>query len=207
MINNYLTNHDIVKLQIGCGWNMLPDWLNTDADIDSCKWGATFLDAGKPFPLPDACMDYVFSEHLFEHLTYSQALNMLRECHRVLKPNGVIRIATPNLLFLLDLYQNPEKPINKRYVEWSANGGGKTEKLPPTPVYIINKFHTHWGHQIVYDPDTLTELLRQNGFENICQCEIGQSKHEALKDVERHSNTMPEEFCTLETMILEAYKK
>lgn len=208
LINNYFKNHGVAKLQIGCGDNKLSGWLNTDISIKRCKEGAVYLDAGEPFPLRDACIDYIFSEHLFEHLKYSQALNMLSECHRVLKPHGIIRIATPNLLFLLDLYQNPEKHINKQYIEWSSNGGGGGgEIIPSSSVYVINKFHTYWGHKIVYDPDTLTELLKQNGFCDICQYEIGDSKHDALKNVEIHHKIIPHDFCALETMIFEASKK
>lgn len=206
LINNYIVNHGVAKLQIGSGKNKLSGWLNTDISIKRCKEGAVYLDAGEPFPLPDASIDYVFSEHLFEHLGYSQAVNMLKECHRVLKSHGVIRIATPNLQFLLDLYQNPERTINKRYIEWSANGGGGGSKLPNSSVYVINKFHTEWGHQIIYDAETLKTLLINYGFDEICLCEIGESKHEGLRNVEGHQYCMPPEFCALETMVLEARK-
>lgn len=147
-------------------------------------------------------MDYVYSEHLFEHLTLKQARNMLKECHRVMKAGGIIRIATPKLEFLLDLYQHPESEINKRYIEWAAKQGG----LPPSPVYVINRFHTTWGHQIIYDYDTLVGLLEECGFKDVRQCEMSKSEHEALNDVEGHFHTMPYDFCCLETMILEARK-
>ena len=78
------------------------------------------MDAGEPFPILDNTIDYVYSEHLFEHLTYKQAKNMLKESYRVLKENGVIRIATPNLQFLIDLYLHPEKDINKSYKSFKA---------------------------------------------------------------------------------------
>lgn len=206
LVDNYLNTHSVRKLQIGCGRNMLSGWLNTDASLKICQKGAVYMNAGEPFPLPDASIDYVFSEHLFEHLTYPQAVNMLSECHRVLKPHGVIRIATPNLQFLLDLYQHPERPINKRFIEWSAGGGAGGGVFPASSVYIISKYHTAWGHKIIYDAETLTILLRENGFDDVCQCEIGNSKHDALKNVEGHhvNSQTSFEFCELQTMILEA---
>lgn len=102
-IGAYLNNNPIAKLQIGCGPNLLPGWLNTDISLEDCKQGAVYMNVGEPFPLPDESIDYVYSEHLFEHLTYAQAVNMLRECHRVMKPNGVMRISTPNLVFFIGL--------------------------------------------------------------------------------------------------------
>ena len=205
-IRDYLERCEVAKLQIGCGPNLLPGWLNTDIKLNACKKGAVYMNAGELFPLPDASIDFVYSEHLFEHLTYSQAVNMLRECHRVMKRNGVIRISTPNLRFLLDLYQNPEAPQNKRFIKWSAEGGAGGEIIPVSPVYVINKFHTTWGHKIIYDFETLTNLLKQNGFDVICRCELSQSKHKELTNVERHHLVHSVDLYTLQTMIIEANK-
>lgn len=201
-IKKYLSNTKVPKLQIGCGWNHLKGWLNTGITYEECQ-GGVYLDAGKPFPFPNESFDFVFSEHLFEHLTYPQAMNMLKESYRVLKPGGVIRIATPNLQFLIGLYQEPKKPIHKEYIEYTAT----KEWLPPTPVFVINRFHTAWGHQIVYDKETLSDLLEKVGYKDLCWCEVGQSKHSALIDVEGHfKRGFPVKFNQLETMILEATK-
>ena len=199
-IKKYLRNASEPKLQIGSGRNAMKGWLNTGISLRE-SWEGVYMDAGKRFPLPDNSFEYVYSEHLFEHLTYRQAVNMLDESYRVLKPGGVIRIATPDLRFLLGLYQEPEKPIHQDYIEYSAKSGG----LPASPVYVINRFHTTWGHQIIYDRETLSEMLVKAGFKDVCSCEVGQS-HPELKGVENHFKILPEAFNRLETMILEATK-
>ncbi len=200
-VKRYLRNNNEHKLQIGFGNFPLEGWLNTGIDFWEC-WNGMYMDAGKPFPLPDNSFDYVFSEHLFEHLTFPQAQNMLKECYRVMKPGAVMRIATPNLRFLLDLYENPEKPIHKAYMEFSVKNLG----MPQTPVYVINRFHTSWGHKIVYDMETLSKLLTDNEFKNITPCEMSKSEHPALNGVESHFKIFPYEFIHLETMILEVTK-
>jgi len=200
-VRKYIQDTPEPKLQIGCGANLLDGWLNTGISYQECRDGM-YLNAGKRFPFPDATFNYIFSEHLFEHLTYPQAMNMLEESYRVLKPGGVMRVATPNLRFLLGLYQEPENPLHKRYIAFTAQNGG----LPPTAVFVINRFHTAWGHQIIYDRETLTDLLEQVGFKDVCSCEVSQSKHPALNDVERHFKSLPPEFNSLETMVLEASK-
>jgi len=200
-IRKYMRTTQEPKLQIGCGGNLLDGWLNTGISLQECRAGI-YLDAGKRFPFPDASFDHIFSEHLFEHLTYPQAINMLKESYRVLKPGGVMRVATPNLRFLLGLYQDPENPLHKRYIEYTAKNGN----LPPTAVFVINRFHTAWGHQIVYDKETLTTLLEQAGFKDVCSCEVSQSSHPALNGVEGHFKSLPAEFNSLETMVLEATK-
>lgn len=206
IIQQYLAFESHPKLQIGCGPYRLPGWLNTDISIKACKAGALYLNAAEAFPIPDNSFDYIYSEHLFEHLTHPHAVNMLKECHRILKESGTIRIATPDFRFLEDLYLHPEKPLNKRYIEWSANGGGGTLPIPATALNVINKFHTSWGHQIIYSQEMLSRMLEEHGFRNIRVCEIGHSSKEELNNVESHFNSMPYEFYQLETMILEADK-
>lgn len=127
---------------------------------------------------------------------------MLKESYRILKAGGVIRIATPDLRFLLGLYQEPEKPLHKEYIEYSTKKAG----IPATPVFMINRFHTAWGHKIIYDKETLKDLLEQTGFKDVCDCEVSQSKHDSLKDIEGHIHILPYEFNKLETMIVEAKK-
>lgn len=200
-IRKYLSNTTEPKLQIGCGRNPLKGWLNTGISLRE-SWNGVYLNAGQPFMLLDETFNYVFSEHLFEHLTYPQALNMLAESYRVLKPGGIIRIATPDLRFLIGLYQDPEKTIHKEYIEYSAEKGG----LPASPVYVINRFHTTWGHQIIYDKETLENLLVNTGFKNITICEVGKSNHKVLNGIEGHFKLLPEEFNLLETMIIEGTK-
>lgn len=199
-VGRYLEQHETAKLQIGCGSNPLEGWLNTDVMTNLHNGSPMYLDAGKPFPIPDTSFDYIYSEHLFEHLTYPQATNMLNECYRIMKPGGVIRIATPNLQFLVDMYLHPEKTINKAYAEFNAQRSG----LPSDPAYTISYFHTSWGHQIIYDPDSLTHFLEEAGFKDVCQCEVSKSEYPDLCGVERHFESLQYEFNLLETMILEA---
>lgn len=200
-IRSYLKHTDSPKLQIGYGPYPLKGWLNTGISLKEAYYGV-YMDAGKPFPLPDESCEYVFSEHVFEHLTYPQAQNMLKESYRVLKPGGVIRIATPDLQFLMDLYQDPSKPLHKDYMEYSV----KNRNMPPTPVYVISRFHTSWGHQIIYDKDTLFSFVQENGFKDLCFCKVGESSHPDLCGVESHFKFLPYDFDVLETMILEGTK-
>lgn len=199
-VNKYLRGHHEVKLHLGCWTHLLEGWLNTDKSVRGCYLGAVYMDVGKSFLLPDNSVDFVYSEHMFEHLTLQQARNMLRECCRVMKPGGVIRLATPNIKFLLDLYLHPENEINKRYIEWAAKEGN----TPAKSVYVINRFHTAWGHQIIYDYESLSLLLEEGGFVDVHLCEMSKSDHPQLNDIEGHFQTMPYDLCCLETMIIEA---
>jgi predicted SAM-dependent methyltransferase len=149
------------KLHIGCGSNLLEGWVNTDLEPTSSR--VTALDATKPFPFETNSFDYVFSEHMIEHINYIEGVNMLSECNRVLKPRGRIRISTPNLQFLIELYRDPQKDIHQRYSAWAV---ATFSNWAPTggPAFVVNNFVRAWGHKFVYDEASLTASLLMTGF-------------------------------------------
>jgi len=50
----------------------------------------------------------------------------------------------------------------------------------------MNKAFRGWGHQFLYNEQTLTECLRDAGFETIEAQRYGESRHDALRGIERH---------------------
>ena len=93
MIKRYLRDHDTRRLHLGAGPHAIPGWLNTDLYPTSLR--IAYLDATRPFPLPDASMDIAFSEHMIEHVSHPAGLHMLRECARVLRPGGIVQWRLP----------------------------------------------------------------------------------------------------------------
>jgi predicted SAM-dependent methyltransferase len=59
------------------------------------------LPLSSPTPFASDTFDFIFSEHMIEHVSHDDGAKMLAECHRVLKPGGHIRITTPDLAFLV----------------------------------------------------------------------------------------------------------
>ena len=82
-------NSKAIKINIGCGPNPKPGWLNLD--IEGADLHAR--DMRKSIPLPDKCAEMIYSEHFFEHLDYpGDAMRFLRECRRLLSPGGIFSV-------------------------------------------------------------------------------------------------------------------
>jgi SAM-dependent methyltransferase len=89
-------------LNLGCGDHYRSDWINMDvapvsADVLRC-------DLRRPLPLADASCEVVYHCAVLEHLRRSEALPFMRECWRVLRPGGVIRVGTPDFEAMCRLY-------------------------------------------------------------------------------------------------------
>jgi predicted SAM-dependent methyltransferase len=201
-IDAYLRAHDVRKLQLGSGGNVLPGWLNTDVHDFRGTREVVYLDARKPFPLSNGAFDVVFSEHMLEHIPYEDGLRCLRECRRVLRSGGRIRVATPSLERLIRLYDPELSDVQRRYLRWSIDEFAPHADVP-LPGFVLNTFLRAWGHEFVYDAQTLRHALERAGFEEIEERGVGESDDPNLAGLERHLREAPE-FNEYETLILEA---
>ena len=180
-------------LQIGCGTNLLPGWINTDFIP---RKGVIHLDVGRRLPFPSCRLRYVFSEHLIEHIPFASGMKLLGEICRVLAPDGKIRIATPDFAFLVRLYQDPDM----EYVAWAS----EWSSVPPTPLHTINNFVRNWGHQFIWDFPTLKTALESVGFIDVIRCRVGESTDPVLQGIERHGRVIGDKWNELETCVVEA---
>lgn len=202
IVEEYFAQHRTRKLHLGCGTNLLPGWLNTDRFPGTTS--VLKLDVTKQFPFKDEEFGYVFCEHMIEHLSYPEGMRMLAECHRVLKRGGKIRISTPDLAFLIDLYRDDRSEIQERYVRW-ATAKYVRHADESTSVFVINNFVRDWGHKFIYDQDTMRSALEKAGFREVSRRELNRSEDKELCDLENEAR-MPEGFLRLETFTLEAFK-
>jgi predicted SAM-dependent methyltransferase len=202
LVNQYLAAHQVRCLHIGCGGNHLDRWLNTEL----CPRGnEIFLDATRPFPLPADSFDYIYSEHMIEHIPYARALDMLRECRRILRAGGVIRLVTPDLTFLRTLLEPPHAPQVTDYIAYSHQEH-KVEGPPGSGVHVFNHFMRAWGHQFIYDQSSLFKLLDEADFHDVVGRSLDFSPHAALQGLAMTSR-MPPGFLAMESLVVEARKK
>jgi len=84
-----------VLVNLGCGSVWHSDWINLDVRPLSSEIQAWNVENGLPFD--DGSVDGCYASHLLEHLPMEEARRLLRECLRVLRSGGVVRLAVPDL--------------------------------------------------------------------------------------------------------------
>ena len=203
----YLNTHSITrKLQIGCQLNLLPGWLNTD--LIPLPRGVVYMDATRRFPFPDRTFDYIFSEHLIEHVPFRSGCFMLRECFRVLKPSGKLRIATPNLRTLVALLGGELSEVQCQYILYTnawAWGINAECMEPHHPALAFNyQMHLNGGHRFIWDFVLLQAILNKIGFGDVLETEPCASDDVNLQNVEFHWRFTGHDLNRLETLVVEA---
>lgn len=187
----------MLKLNLGCGLQCPDGWVNIDSSfgvwlsrypllkriiyaiipvswgiLPNIKWTANtaWMDLTKRFKYADSTVDYIYSSHTFEHLTYNEAAFVLAECFRVMKPGAVIRVIVPDLEAVISIYfstkeKNPEfAAVNFHnatlYFETPAPKAG----LFALWKYNIQKKN---NHQFLYDKPALKKQLESAGFQSM----------------------------------------
>lgn len=106
-------------LNLGCGPRFHKDWTNVDfTSFDSNVMQHNLL---KGIPFSDNTFDAVYHSHVLEHFSKNDAEGFIKECFRVLKPGGIIRIVLPDLEEMAQCYLNELKKAEEGNIDSEAN--------------------------------------------------------------------------------------
>lgn len=143
-------------LNLGCGPHNYPGWVNADDYAPKRRlrerafrpdWS---LDITRSWRCPANHWGGIFTEHVLEHVTYAQAMRVLSEALRTLRPAAWIRISVPDLA---------------RYARYYQAGGADHElgdfPHPAVAISFLTQMHLH---RSAWDGDLLTQALGALGF-------------------------------------------
>jgi SAM-dependent methyltransferase len=124
-------------------------------------WSAEIFihDLRRPFPWDSGSVDCIYSSHTLEHLTREEGLSVMRECCRVLRPGGIIRIVVPDLRAFVHRYQSGEFPAD-RFVE--NLGVLPSRRRRRVGRWIASRAES--PHACMYDAATLLARLEEVGL-------------------------------------------
>ena len=174
----------MLSINLGCGSLAIEDWENLDNDSSLIDWFTLHKpellpffkvhDVSKGLPYDDESVDRIYLSNLIEHLEPTECRRLLKECLRVIKYDGKVRILVPDLDIIL-----------KHYIEYTMSifNDGQPEifknALPSEKLaYIIfgnlynsdpnyPKDGTYLGHKMIYNFKSLYHLLSDIGFKVI----------------------------------------
>jgi predicted SAM-dependent methyltransferase len=104
-------------------------------------------------PFPDHSVDFLYCSHFLEHLSRPDALRLLKESNRVLKPAGMLRICVPDLAYAVALYAQ-----------------GESKKMLANYFFVEDLESSMARHRYMYDYPLLEAALRESGFASVARC-------------------------------------
>jgi len=122
-----------LRIVVGASGVFEPGWIPTDVDVldllEPDDWRELFAPGS---------IEAILAEHVWEHLTPSEAARAAAQCFTYLKPGGYLRVAVPD-------GRHPDPG----YIEWVKPGGvgaGADD------------------HKVLYDVDSFSGLFEEAGY-------------------------------------------
>jgi len=171
-------NDGLIKLNIGSFKDMFYyGWINIDIlDLNDFSKGQAYnftqCDITKGIPYKDNEVDIIFTSHFLEHIDRTQGKQFLKECHRVMKPGGLIRISVPNAFQLTGEYIASDI---KKYSH--INVGVENAEDDAEAYYELLLAN----HKTIYDAVSLSKILEKTGFKNIESISPFKSRSEIIQ--------------------------
>lgn len=161
----------LTKINVGSGGNFkYPGWIGIDNLLTSNAWSRNnnFIncDLKNGLPFKDNSIDVVYSSHCLEHFTYDEAVFIISEFYRVLKPNGIMQIVVPDLdIFISKFVERDTDFLTTRNIV----GGKLSDNL--TDNFLMNfysaKVWQNHCHKYAYNFENLSSLINKFPFKDI----------------------------------------
>lgn len=155
-----------LQLHLGCGKRFIPGFVHIDLAVFDHIDYTHRIDQ---LPMIEThSVDLIYACHAFEYFDRVEAVTVLQEWGRVLKPGGILRLAVPDFASLVEVYQTYGelgRVIGPLFGRWPIPGTTET-------VY----------HKTVYDFHDLQMLLTTNGFEKVQRYDARKTSHAQYDD-------------------------
>ena len=165
VINDYARDHGMaeINLHLGCGGQNFAGWINVDnydyEAGDTSRSGAHYdvkMDIRALDAAPDS-VDRILLVHVLEHFVRWDALDLLNQFHRLLKPDGLLIMEHPDLDGCIKMYlenkasiDTPLGPLNQGFTQFYGNQWDKLD---------------YETHRYVWTKNEMGQELNRIGFE------------------------------------------
>lgn len=174
---------EIIAVDLGCGQAKVNEDFFTEnfqltpttvigVDIVKCEGVDIVHDLTQfPYPFKDESVDMIFSSHFIEHLDGFERMKFFDECHRILKPEGKMRLLHPYYKSVRATQDPTHKwpPISENsYLYWSKKW--RTEnKLDHYPIKCDFEFNVYyiWQDMTVANKNEETRIFNIDKYWNV----------------------------------------
>jgi predicted SAM-dependent methyltransferase len=139
-------------LHLGCGATYIPGMINIDGN--RMRKMDAWLDLRNRLPFANESAAFIYCSHTIEHLFPDEAMRLLGEMRRVIKSDGIVRIAVPCLEHALQIA--------------SGHPAEDPQRVFPDPHgQAIDYLFCDGQHKYGYSFSVLSEFAKKAGFTRI----------------------------------------
>lgn len=164
---DHLTSVKIEDVTPYYGYRKLAEYLKAGEKLDM-----RIHDLRKGFAQhPDNSVDLIYIGQVIEHLNpIHESPQLLKDCYRMLKSGGILRMTTPDLNILVNAYKNGEMG---KFVSEQPEFYGKADPSSQLSYIMFGAcgskctWDYYEGHFFLYSQSSMTRFLNDAGFTDI----------------------------------------
>jgi hypothetical protein len=186
------------SVQFGCGMRPGPSWINYDVSptlrlskvpvlkklLRLPDWPANVLygDITQGLPIESASCSRLYCDQVLEHLAREDVFTALKECRRLLSPEGVFRLFVPDLKAIATSYVQDGESIS---AEWFMEtiGLGFTSR-PRTIGQRLREYIGNSRHLWAWDAGSMKKALNDSGFTHVKKVQYRDSGDSIFDELE-----------------------
>jgi predicted SAM-dependent methyltransferase len=163
-----------VRVSLGSGPTLDEGWIGLDLVGASSVFRA---DLRRRLPFPTQSVDVILAEHVFEHLYLDDLPALMRECHRVLRPGGVLRVVCPDGQLVATLITDNGDARAQAHLKFEQS----LHRFKPDALLAlraVNRLVFQWGdHLSLLTGSGVALLLEKAGFCDIAILAADESRY------------------------------
>lgn len=162
MLSDINTHVEILKLNLGCGTNYIPGFIHIDVrEFDHIDFVS---EVNKLEMFHSGQVDLIYASHVLEHFKRDETESVLKEWYRVLKENGILRLAVPDFESIVNIYMK-----NKDIDQIMGLLHGRQDY----------EYNIHYRS---FDFFSLSKLLKKIGFKKVSKYDWKETIHRNYDD-------------------------
>jgi predicted SAM-dependent methyltransferase len=128
-------------------------------------------DCRKRLWFPNESVDHILCSHFLEHVYPAEAVEILREFHRVLKTGATLHIIVPDIAVQVKQYLDEKQAQHPDAADQFIKRTLLTRETSGTLKYRVLEFQGSFGlqHRWMYDAESMTARLVNTGFEMMAE--------------------------------------
>ena len=141
-----------MKLNVGCGYNILEDYINIDR-VETTPY--TVQKDILKLDYPSGVVDEIYMRHVIEHFFEDEIRDLLANCYRMLKDGGQLILETPDFERIVYAWQ--EGILDKDLLNKLLFGFAAAQNTREREMHMLHKF--------AFDEDLMIQFLAAAGFQ------------------------------------------
>jgi len=155
----------MIKINMACGnRDFGKDWIHIDGGDYKHLDSRSITNLGE---FKNSSVDLIYCSHAIEYFDREEVILVLKEWNRVLKENGILRIAVPDFAAIASLYSQGKFPLDN----FLGPLYGKI-KMSNSTIY----------HKTTYDFESLKNILQVCGFSDVRRYDWRKTEHRFFDD-------------------------